>query len=78
MEMRGSCDDSVNSVCSLGYQRKGISAHSGTGHQTDGDATQRRGIVEPHHRLERPAQRVHISLLAGLLACTGEKHTELW
>lgn len=61
---------------SLGHQREGFHADGGTRHGADGDAAQRRRVVNPHHRLKGAAQRVDVALLAVLLACA-RTHTSV-
>lgn len=48
----------------LGHQREGLGADGRAGYQADGDASQRSGVVDAHHRLENRADGVDVRLLA--------------
>lgn len=48
----------------LGHQREGLGADGRAGHQADGDASQRSGVVDAHDRFKNCANGVDVRLLA--------------
>ena len=62
------CRNTCVCILLLGHQGKGLGADGRAGHQADGDASQRSGVVNAHHRLERRADGVDVGLLAVLVA----------
>lgn len=54
-------------MVSLGHQGEGLGADGRAGYQADGDASQRRGVVNAHDRVESCADRVDVGLLAVLV-----------
>lgn len=51
----------------LGHQREGLGTDGRAGHQADGDASQRSGVVNTHDCVKSCTNGVDVSLLAVLV-----------
>lgn len=58
-------------VLLLGHQREGLGTDGRAGHQADGDASQRSGVMNTHDCVKSCTNRVDVSLLAVLVPSAG-------
>lgn len=63
------CREKQTKTCFLllGHQREGLGTDGRAGHQADGDASQRRGVVNTHDRVKSCTYCVDVGLLAVLV-----------